>query len=83
MRENCLQEFDKHWNCLELNNQVRLLPLPQTRTSSTSPCSGIPVLPETGAFTQQVHVRKAGTSLQEVYFFVVLTLWHFARLGPR
>lgn len=22
MRENCLQEFDKHWNCLELNNHV-------------------------------------------------------------
>ncbi|CAL1700194.1 unnamed protein product [Somion occarium] len=20
MRENCLQEWDKHWNCLELNN---------------------------------------------------------------
>lgn len=22
MRENCLQQFDAHWNCLELNNQV-------------------------------------------------------------
>lgn len=22
MRENCLQDFDKHWNCLELNNHV-------------------------------------------------------------
>ena len=22
MRENCLQEFEKHWNCLEWNNQV-------------------------------------------------------------
>ncbi|KAI0797056.1 NADH dehydrogenase, alpha subcomplex, subunit 8 [Abortiporus biennis] len=21
MRENCLKDFDKHWNCLELNNQ--------------------------------------------------------------
>ena len=23
MRENCLKEFDEHWNCLEINNQVR------------------------------------------------------------
>lgn len=22
LRENCLAEFDKHWNCLEYNNQV-------------------------------------------------------------
>ncbi|OBZ70166.1 NADH-ubiquinone oxidoreductase 20 subunit, partial [Grifola frondosa] len=22
MRENCAQEFEKHWNCLELNNQA-------------------------------------------------------------
>ena len=22
MRENCLQQFEAHWNCLELNNQV-------------------------------------------------------------
>ncbi|TCD63963.1 hypothetical protein EIP91_004732 [Steccherinum ochraceum] len=22
MRENCLAEFDKHWNCLEMNNQA-------------------------------------------------------------
>jgi hypothetical protein len=21
MRENCLKEFDAHWNCLEWNNQ--------------------------------------------------------------
>ncbi|ETW84164.1 hypothetical protein HETIRDRAFT_472627 [Heterobasidion irregulare TC 32-1] len=21
MRDNCLQQFDEHWNCLELNNQ--------------------------------------------------------------
>ena len=25
MRENCLAEFDKHWNCLEMNNQVGLM----------------------------------------------------------
>jgi hypothetical protein len=24
MRENCLKQFDEHWNCLEANNQVRL-----------------------------------------------------------
>ena len=23
MRENCLKQFDEHWNCLEANNQVR------------------------------------------------------------
>lgn len=23
MRENCLKQFDEHWNCLEVNNQVR------------------------------------------------------------
>lgn len=23
MRENCLQDFQKHWSCLEINNQVR------------------------------------------------------------
>ena len=22
MRENCLKQFDEHWNCLEANNQV-------------------------------------------------------------
>ena len=22
LRENCLAEFEKHWNCLEYNNQV-------------------------------------------------------------
>ena len=22
MRENCLQQFEAHWNCLEMNNQV-------------------------------------------------------------
>jgi len=22
MRENCLQQFDEHWKCLENNNQV-------------------------------------------------------------
>ena len=22
MRENCLKQFDEHWNCLETNNQV-------------------------------------------------------------
>ena len=24
LRENCLSEFEKHWNCLELNNQVSI-----------------------------------------------------------
>lgn len=24
LRENCLQEFDNHWKCLENNNQVSL-----------------------------------------------------------
>jgi NADH dehydrogenase (ubiquinone) 1 alpha subcomplex subunit 8 len=24
MRENCLQQFEAHWNCLEINNQVRV-----------------------------------------------------------
>lgn len=23
MRENCLKEFDAHWQCLEKSNQVR------------------------------------------------------------
>ncbi len=23
MRENCLSQFQEHWNCLEQNNQVR------------------------------------------------------------
>ena len=27
MRENCLKQFDEHWNCLEANNQVILMPL--------------------------------------------------------
>ena len=26
LRENCLSEFEKHWNCLEYNNQVRFSP---------------------------------------------------------
>lgn len=30
MRENCLAEFEKHWNCLEWNNQVRLSPTQRT-----------------------------------------------------
>ena len=25
MRENCLQQFDAHWKCLEYNNQVGCL----------------------------------------------------------
>lgn len=25
MRENCMAEWDKHWNCLELNNHVRFV----------------------------------------------------------
>lgn len=25
MRDNCLAEFDAHWKCLEMNNQVILL----------------------------------------------------------
>lgn len=24
MRENCLKQFDEHWNCMEANNQVTL-----------------------------------------------------------
>lgn len=27
MRENCLEQFEAHWNCLELNNQACPLPL--------------------------------------------------------
>ena len=23
MRENCLQEFESHWKCLDVNNMVR------------------------------------------------------------
>lgn len=26
LRENCLQEFDNHWKCLENNNQVSCCP---------------------------------------------------------
>ena len=28
MRENCLEQFEAHWNCLEMNNQVCVLLLP-------------------------------------------------------
>lgn len=28
MRENCLEQFEAHWNCLELNNQVCAFPPP-------------------------------------------------------
>ena len=26
MRENCLEQFEAHWNCLELNNQACIFP---------------------------------------------------------
>ena len=32
LRENCSSEFEKHWNCLEYNNQVR------TREPLHQPC---------------------------------------------
>jgi hypothetical protein len=35
MRENCLQQFEAHWNCLELNNQVSL----QSVSLENSVCS--------------------------------------------
>lgn len=28
MRENCLESFDAHWDCLEYNNHVRIIPFP-------------------------------------------------------
>ena len=33
MRENCLEQFEAHWNCLELNNQACPLPLFSTQPS--------------------------------------------------
>ena len=56
MRENCLQEFDKHWNCLELNNQVREVSLVIGALTGRCRHAGVQVLPETRAGTQQVHV---------------------------
>ena len=59
MRENCLQEFEKHWNCLEWNNQVsathRLALF--LRVHNAHLCAqGIPILPETRTCTEQVYV---------------------------
>ena len=47
MRENCLQQFDTHWQCLENNNQVK-----------TSEFTRIPFHSDS-AFLGILHVSKA------------------------
>lgn len=45
MRENCLQQFEAHWNCLELNNQVSLERATRnSRMFSTAAYKGISTL---------------------------------------
>jgi hypothetical protein len=63
MRAACAQEFEAHWQCLELNNQVSLLgathaPLTKTGTITETIC-----LQEARAATQRVHVYQAGLCL--------------------
>lgn len=50
MRENCLQEFDAHWQCLEKNNQVGLSAWGKGLTD----LSVLSSLPEARDDTQQV-----------------------------
>ena len=59
MRENCLQDFQAHWNCLENNNQVRTTYLLASMTLTGHGPPGVQQVQETGARTQQVHVREA------------------------
>ncbi|KAG5635935.1 hypothetical protein H0H81_009620 [Sphagnurus paluster] len=57
MRQNCLQQFEAHWSCLEKNNQacrVPLTPMP----GHYSPRAGILPLSQTGTNSQRMHVRE-------------------------
>ncbi|KAI0303929.1 Ndufa8, NADH-ubiquinone oxidoreductase complex I 19kd subunit [Russula brevipes] len=59
MRENCLQQFEAHWNCLELNNQVCL----------RSVCNGNLARSEQNPFAQQYPpCRKPERTLNKCMF---------------
>lgn len=64
MRENCLKEFDAHWQCLENNNQVRHLHTSQRKGVECDVPPGILSLQEARANIKQMHVREAGVSPQ-------------------
>lgn len=47
LRDNCLKEFDAHWDCLEKNNQVCLYYFELYMTQSNSIPEGILSMPKT------------------------------------
>ena len=70
MRAACAQEFEAHWQCLELNNQASLLgahtPLTNTEAITETIC-----VQEARAAAQRMHVYQAGPFLR-----AISTLWH-------
>ena len=62
MRENCLQQFDEHWKCLENNNQVctmRIIPFVWDINKGIC-LPGILFVSQTRTNIKQVHVREIG-----------------------
>lgn len=64
MRENCLEQFEAHWNCMELNNQVCSLPLPVEAAQLTYDA------------TQEYYAcRKPERTLNKCMFEKLVRLW--------
>jgi hypothetical protein len=84
MRENCLEQFDEHWKCLENNNQVstttRLFTARITYSHSPLSTPGIFHVPQTRTDTKQMHVRETGSYTTCNIF--VCTVEHVAIAGP-
>ncbi|CAK5263145.1 unnamed protein product [Mycena citricolor] len=58
MRENCLKQFEEHWNCLELNNQeyYRCRPAERSLNSCVFDKLGLTkTIPGTPEGRQQIH----------------------------
>jgi len=59
MRAACAQEFEAHWQCLELNNQVSQLGASHVPLSNTGTITETICVQETRAATQRVCVYQA------------------------
>lgn len=59
MRENCAQQFEEHWSCLEKNNHVRRQFL-CIQIIMTCFLLAILLLPQARTHPQLLHVRETG-----------------------
>ena len=80
MRENCLSEWNKHWDCLENHNQVRVVLWKPERLADI--CEGILPLPGGRASIEQVHVRETGAYSTHLQCPLVLIRYHRAYSRP-